>query len=129
MAGKGVREIVRKVMEGSAYLRKDGPTFYAKSGPWKAEIDASDRNRIVYALYHYGTKMLEWKIDDRNQVVITGWWKGWGSVSDQTGVNAALHELGSPMRYSRDKRGGGARVNPYRVGSTAVLRVATPPTY
>ena len=82
------------------------------------------------ALYHYGTRMLEWSYRGTD-IAITGWWPGWGSVSDQQGVNAALHALGSNKRYSRDKRGGGPRVNPYRVSASVGrgLNVITPPVY
>lgn len=73
--------------------------------------------------------MLRWRYTD--PIIIEGWWVGWGSVSDQTGVNAALRALGSPMRYSRDRSGGGPRVNPsFRVpGAMAKLSPITPPVY
>lgn len=46
--------------------------------------------------------MLEWTYHySRNEVHIERTWTGHGSTSDQTGVNAALLVLGSPMRYSR----------------------------
>lgn len=98
-----------------------------KSGPWRVERTGLTGG----ALYHYGTKMLEWRWDDR-EAEITGWWAGWGSVSDQQGVNAALRTLGSPLRYSRDRAGGGARVNPsYRVSASVArtFQAITPPEY
>lgn len=101
------------------------------NGPW-----AVTRTGLTGgALYHYGTKMLEWQWDER-EAQITGWWIGHGSVSDQQGVNAALSALGSPMRYYRDTRGGGPRVNPtsYRMSSmvgraASSISAITPPDY
>lgn len=105
------------------------------SRPWKVRIESWDGHGVG-ALYHYGTKMLEFTLEYPSTIL--GWWAGWGSVSDQQGVNAALSALGqSKMRYSRDRAGGGARVNPggsYRI-SASVGRAAssisaiTPPEY
>lgn len=100
-----------------------------KSGPWRVTRTGLTGG----SLYHYGTKMLEW-IWDAREAQITGWWVGHGSVSDQQGVNAALSALGSPMRYYRDTRGGGPRVNPasYRVSASvgrSMLSAITPPEY
>jgi hypothetical protein len=58
--------------------------------------------------------MLEWDYNPNHaeRVVILGTWTGWGSVSDAQGVNAALDALGVNMRYRRDAKGGGPRINP-----------------
>jgi hypothetical protein len=69
----------------------------------------------VWRLKHYADDMLEWQVQrDLGgypvRITITGTWTGWGSVSDQTGVNAALRALGSTLYYARDIRGGGARI-------------------
>src|SRR5574342_1160750 len=97
------------------------------SRPWKVRIETWDGHGVA-ALYHYGTKMLEFTLEYPSQIL--GWWAGWGSVSDQQGVNAALSALGSNMRYSRDARGGGPRVNPFRVAAgMARLTNITPPVY
>lgn len=119
MAGKGVQNLIYRANEaviggGSGGLRKDGPVRFKKVGPWRVEVEGSTGR-----LFHYGTKMLEWRYDLTKLpagITITGTWTGWGSVSDQTGVNAALRALGSTMRYARDTRGGGPRVNPRRRG-------------
>lgn len=99
-----------------------------KNGPWRVIRTGLTGG----ALFHYGTKMLEWVWDDRS-AKITGWWAGWGSMSDQQGVNAALDALGSTLRYYRDTRGGGPRVNPasYRVSATVgrMVNAITPPDY
>ena len=125
MAGKGVRTIVKKAltMHRRAYT----------SGPWKVTVEGHELGgtysniHATMTLFHYGTKMLEWKyVPSTGQATITGTWTGWGSVSDQTGVNAALSELGSPMRYSRDTRGGGPRVNTHRQLNASVTAGGRP---
>jgi len=116
MAGKGVRRLVKLAHTGNRQEYRNGPWRVTRTG------------LAGGALYHYGTKMLEWVWDER-EAQITGWWVGHGSVSDQTGVNAALDALGSPLRYHRDARGGGPRVNPFRAGVGAGIRAQTPPVY
>lgn len=63
----------------------------------------------VFQLWHYGTCMLEWHESEMG-CTLTHTDTGWGSVSDQNGVNKALRVLGINMRYHRDMRGGGARI-------------------
>jgi hypothetical protein len=138
--GVGITRIVNIANAAAAgesgawnHMRSDGPAKYAKEGKWKVELEGN-----IGRLYHYGTKMLEWRYGRRTlpmSIEITGWWVGWGSASDQEGVNAALRALGSEKHYYRDARGGGPRVNPgYRV-SASVGRAAssissiTPPEY
>lgn len=110
MAGKGVSRIVHgSVSTGKGYT----------TGPWRTSVSRGPVGDEIQALHHYGTKMLEWTLVRNihgvpSEPKITGTWTGWGSVSDQTGVNAALRTLGSNLRYSRDTKGGGPRVNPRR---------------
>ncbi len=126
IVGKMVHRITAAAMGHTLGLRRDGPTVYAKSGPWRVELEGRTARLI-----HHGTKMLEWHYDLTNMSIpITGAWTGWGSVSDQTGVNAALWALGSKLRYSRDRKGGGPRINPFRVASgMSRLTNITPPVY
>lgn len=134
IVGRLVKKATLSYATGRAMgMRKDGSVYVAKTGPWRVEM-AWGTGGAVAALYHYGTRMLEWSYSGTD-IKITGWWVGHGSVSDQQGVNAALHELGAPQRYYRDIRGGGPRVNPgYRL-SASVSRAAssissiTPPEY
>lgn len=115
--GVGIQHIVDKIMRGRKSIYR--------AGKWRTQRSA-DGN--AYHLYHYGTEMLRWN----HAREVTGWWGGWGSVSDQEGVNAALRALGSPLRYHRDRAGGGARVNPaYRVSATVgrSINAITPPVY
>lgn len=71
-------------------------------GPWWVKAIGAQA-----ILGHYATEMLAF--DLRGNVTVLS--VGHGSVSDQSGINAALWALGSSMRYSRDIRGGGPRVN------------------
>lgn len=56
-------------------------------------------------VWHYGTLMLEWTVDDENRwdgnvdTVYTS--TGHGSVSDQGGMNRLFRALGMPLRYNR----------------------------
>jgi hypothetical protein len=61
----------------------------------------------VTTLYHYSTAMLVWNTDEPHDSSVLGWDFGWGSVSDQGGMNRAFEELGLPYYYSRK---GGASI-------------------
>lgn len=110
-----------------------------KAGHWSTQCAVTSQESLLCSLHHYGTKMLEWHFqpDKHPRVVMTGWWVGYGSASDQGGVNAALDALGLPQHYYRDARGGGPRVNPgasYRVSASvgraaSSIRAITPPDY
>jgi hypothetical protein len=113
IAGKLVARLLADPRAG----RRDGPVNYLKSGPWRVESkqDEVPGRYFLQSLWHYSTEMLRWSYDfTSGQVTIIGTWTGHGSVSDQTGVNSALWALGSSLRYSRDQRGGGPRINPRR---------------
>lgn len=71
---------------------------------WRVEQNA-DGTR---SLWHYATEMLRWNpagatVDE----VVVYYSTGWGSVSDQQGMNKAFRELGLPLYYSR---AGGAEI-------------------
>ncbi len=53
--------------------------------------------------------MLTWDPDRPTEPVYTG--LGWGSVSDQHGMNVAFRTLGMSLYSSRDARGGGPRID------------------
>lgn len=130
--GVAVRRAIKQAHAEADKQAERGSYHAIKKGskPWVVYGTTGGRTTYTLSLHHYGTEMLRWEYHPgHGEYNIIGTWTGWGSVSDQTGVNAALSELGSRMRYSRDQRGGGARINPYRVGAMAALRVATPPTY
>lgn len=79
------------------------------AGAWRS-VDI-DKDRYVY---HYSTCMLGFPIDYEGN--FTGEWDlvnvnlGHGSVSDQNGMNQLFSRAGIPMRYRRDSRGGGPRI-------------------
>jgi hypothetical protein len=130
MAGKGVQGIIKKA---HAYADRHGvirPIAFT-SGPWKVYgTTGGSASAYTMSLFHYSTEMLRWRYSyPSREVQIIGTWTGWGSVSDQTGVNAALSALGSTMRYSRDIRGGGPRINPYAMRAGGGIRPQTPPVY
>lgn len=72
---------------------------------WRVARDQYDWCTLV----HYSTPMLTWnaKRPAEHEVLSTGW----GSVSDQNGMNTAFRVLDLPFRFDRDQRGGGARIS------------------
>jgi hypothetical protein len=80
-----------------------------RSGKGTAHAWRVERDGTVATLVHYATPMLRWDVRaprESHTVLSTGW----GSVSDQNGMNTAFDQLGIPRRYDRDARGGGPRV-------------------
>lgn len=78
---------------------------------WRVEREESDPYvGSEYSLWHYGTRMLVWRSSTRHGAELVDYSTGWGSVSDQNGMNTAFRVLGLPYRYDRDQRGGGPRV-------------------
>lgn len=78
------------------------------AGAWSVEVrpDNLDVRFSSHTIRHHGTVMLGWyaPVGDPTRVVSASGWLGYGSVSDQEGVNKILRELMIPVRYSR--RGG-----------------------
>lgn len=109
----GVGKLIRRA---HAYTREHGVGKALKYsyGPWKVYgTTGGSASAYTFSLHHYSTEMLRWRYTPASDTsVVEGTWTGWGSVSDQTGVNHALRALGSNLRYSRDTKGGGPRVNP-----------------
>jgi hypothetical protein len=75
------------------------------AGAWRV-----DRHGATATLVHYGTPMVTWRADDPADPSVLDIGTGWGSVSDQNGVNTACRVLGLPYRMDRDARGGGPRI-------------------
>lgn len=78
-----------------------------KAGKWSSSDEWSEHWKChIRVVRHYGTTMLIFPIDlqsgrwtgDPDQVDI---FRGWGSVSDQQGVNQLLARIGAPYYYSR----------------------------
>jgi len=116
MANIQTHGVGKLVQRAHAYARQHGVGKALKYsyGPWKVYgTTGGSASTYTFSLHHYSTEMLRWRyVPASGDITIEGTWTGWGSVSDQTGVNAALHALGSNLRYSRDTKGGGPRVNP-----------------
>lgn len=70
------------------------------AGAWRTERVYIHGARVA-RLYHYGTMMLQWDIDFPKSSDKLDWSIGWGSVSDQNGMNTAFRALGLPYYYSR----------------------------
>lgn len=83
-----------------------------RSGPWAVEVTPGTGGAV---LMHYSTAMLSIVREPPSAQSLS---TGRGSVSDQAGVNAAIHAVygwQSPIGwFHRDRRGGGPRVNPRR---------------
>jgi len=69
---------------------------------WRVEQHRNGRTQAT--LYHYSTAMLVWNVDAPTDPDVLDYGLGWGSASDQGGMNTAFSELGLPLYYSR--RGG-----------------------
>lgn len=80
-----------------------------KLGAWTLyrETNRYD-DRPMFSLHHYGTNMCEWcdNEDGTSEIGYTS--LGWGSVSDQGGMNALFDTLNVGLRYSR---AGGAAID------------------
>jgi hypothetical protein len=83
---------------------------------WRVERGATwaRRPEATATLYHYGTAMLSWNVDQPDDPDTLSTNIGWGSVSDQNGMNTAFKVLGLPYRYDRNARGGGPRITELR---------------
>lgn len=73
------------------------------AGAWRV-VSVDDDTRD---LYHYSTRMLRWNRVTRE---ICAGSIGWGSVSDQNGMNTAFRIIDADYAYRRDARGGGPRI-------------------
>jgi len=80
----------------------------ARKSPIKLGAWSIHRDRDEYSLYHYGTCMCRWRDNADGSVHIMYTSLGWGSVSDQGGMNALFQTLEVPLRYDR---AGGAQIS------------------
>lgn len=81
------------------------------NGSWRCETNSVDSTPVC-TLWHYSHCMLEWNRDNPNDGKYLYVSTGWGSVSDQGGMNQAFRALGIPLKFSR---AGGADIT--EVGS------------
>jgi len=66
------------------------------AGKWYVRVDGDVRH-----LYHYEHKMLTWNFKDPCDESVLDYSTGWGSVSDQGGMNKAFRTLGISLYFSR----------------------------
>jgi len=76
-----------------------------RAGHWRiipAESVVGSEDLDACALYHYGTCMLAWRRCDNRVLYLS---TGWGSASDQNGMNVALRVLGgwAPERWTNHR--------------------------
>lgn len=115
-----------------AEIIRRGRGTAGSNGAWRVERDESDPFvGQEFTLWHYGTRMLRWRKSQRYGVELIDVDTGWGSVSDQGGLNTAFRVLGLPFRMDRDRRGGGPRITDlvrdadgYLVHPDAIARAA-----
>lgn len=98
----------------STALRTRTGTASASSGRWRARLRYHQDGTATVYVEHHGTTMVIAHLDRNgnappDKVVFD---LGWGSKSDQTGVNKVIRDigLGRVFYYSRDQRGGGPRI-------------------
>lgn len=74
-----------------------------RAGAWGVKIISGPHiyDKRIGELYHYSTRMLVWNIDNPLDSEVLDWSLGWGSVSDQGGMNTAFRVLDLPYYYSR----------------------------
>ena len=72
------------------------------NGSWRVEWDGD-----TCELWHYSHRMLRWNPSHPSDPAVLDYSTGWGSVSDQGGMNQAFRELGLRLRF---ERAGGATI-------------------
>jgi len=83
---------------------KNGKGRAGHGNHWCVEFDEAS---VTFNLYHYGTRMLSWRVDSKLKPHLIDCNTGHGSMSDQNGMNVAFKTLGFDLRYSRK---GGASI-------------------
>lgn len=78
-----------------------------KQGKGTAHAWRVEREDERCELWHYSTRMLVWNGENPNDPDVLDYSTGWGSVSDQNGLNTAFRALDLPYRYDRK---GGAQI-------------------
>jgi hypothetical protein len=83
---------IRELIAGTDKARTDTRT----AGAWRVQKCAN-----IATLWHYGTRMLTWNVNDPRDPDYLDYSLGWGSVSDQNGMNTAFRILDIPLYFSR----------------------------
>lgn len=92
-----IRELVRRAADGKA----------GTAGAWRTSMWTDGTGRKTATLHHYSTAMLRWDVAQPSNPDVLDYSTGWGSVSDQGGMNTAFRVLGLPLYFSR---AGGASI-------------------
>jgi hypothetical protein len=80
-----------------------------KAGNWSRQVYKRDDDRgLVVHIFHYGTRMLTYTEEPDGSADVISWSLGWGSVTDQGGMNKIFKALHVPFYYRR--KGGAAIV-------------------
>lgn len=99
-----------------ASIVKQGTGSAGSGGAWRCHTFDDPHGlypgKRVSVLYHYSTLMLQWNEDDPSDPDVLDYSTGWGSVSDQGGMNTAFRVLGLPYRFDRS---GGASITDLRI--------------
>ena len=117
MAVVTIADVIRRANGRAHAWRVERDRVTVVNSPVSADLaTAIDGARTVEraTLWHYGTAMLRWSVERPDDPDVLDWSTGWGSVSDQNGMNTAFRVLGLPYRFDRDARGGGPRVTELR---------------
>lgn len=93
--------MVTKAVEEAEKTGKEA-CVSASNGRWHVYADCQGHVNV----YHFNTLMLA--IYSDGQIIRSA--VGHGSVSDQQGMNQVFRQLGLPLYYRRDSRGGGPRI-------------------
>jgi hypothetical protein len=97
-------------MSTIAEIVANGSGYAGSNGSWRThtweQLDDHPGKRVG-VLFHYSTLMLKWNADDPSDPEVLDYSTGWGSVSDQGGMNTAFRVLGLWLRF---ERAGGARI-------------------
>jgi hypothetical protein len=95
---------IRQIIEKS-YHPLEGPK---KAGAWEIRYPSTHAGEYRIAqLWHYNTCMLTWDTINPADPAYLDYDIGWGSVSDQNGMNTAFRILRIPLYYNR---AGGASI-------------------
>lgn len=97
-----------------------------KLGNWTITVEQDlDPTLTFHQIRHYGTQMLTWNSMPTNprDVVSASGWLGWGSVSDQNGMNEFLLTLSIPVYFSR--KGGAHFIGTTEALETGELSIAS----
>jgi hypothetical protein len=95
-------------MASIADIIRDGKGKAGSNSSWEVTGEWTPNGVVlVKHLWHYGTLMLTWRADNPSDPNYLDYCTGWGSVSDQGGMNTAFRVLGIPLRFDR---AGGATI-------------------